>query len=486
MPPHFTEGSTEGFEGFGGNGGNGTWGDWGAFGGNGTTNGTMGDWGAFGGNGTGFGNNTFGGFGANGTFQNACSPDPWDLSCLMPPGAVVDFNDMGQGPKTRRIAVALAAAATVAVAFRLWSRKHINGKLLLEDWIITATIPLTILASTCCWWAVKYGAGRHWWNIPVEMTLASMTPEAKAFPYTWIWGHLYWIIALLVKVSIIRFYFRLSPSQNFHRACWASLAFVVSSGLALGIAAFVSCTPIKANWEIVDPLKVKCFDTTAFYRAQATIHVIGDLVVLVLPLPMLIRMDRPLVQKMHVLGVFLLGGFVAFCSVFRLVLISLSGVEKFAKDFMYYGAYVMIWTTLELNVGIIASCLPAMKHGLSHLFPSVFALRTGSSRSVPPSLPICTIGSDHKPDPGQTQNPHTHIEGMDQLDSDDEEDSYHRRHQNTDVEKGGSRFEIMRQKSESEEQIMKIEMRVMRSSMGSGSTGLDSPRRLEHEVPIQR
>jgi hypothetical protein len=74
---------------------------------------------------------------------------------------------------------------------------------------------------------------------------------------------------------------------------------------------------------------------------------------------------------------------------------------------------------------------------------------------------------------------------MDQLDSDDEEDTtYDRRSQQTDLERdGGLRVEVMRQKSESEEQIMKFEMRALRASTGSGSTG---SQRLEHDVPIHK
>lgn len=172
--------------------GNGTWGDWGDFGGNGTFNGTWGDWGDFGGNGTafngtfgGFGNSTFGngtafGFG-NGTYMTPCGgPDPLDFTCLYPRGVTgPNYNDAGLGPRITGTAVVMAVLATLAVAFRLWARSHINKRIQLEDWIITLTIPFTILASVCCWYGVRYGAGRHWWNIHPDTAFALW---AEKFP----------------------------------------------------------------------------------------------------------------------------------------------------------------------------------------------------------------------------------------------------------------------------------------------------------------
>jgi hypothetical protein len=138
------------------------------------------------------GNGTFSGFGGNGDFGNAtsgfgnatmggpCSANPFDLSCLIPEGVVVDYNDAGLGPRIRATAMVMAVVATLSVVFRLWSRKRFNGKLHMEDWIIASTIPLTWLASVSCWWGVRFGAGRHWWNVPPEMSIAAVTD--KSFP----------------------------------------------------------------------------------------------------------------------------------------------------------------------------------------------------------------------------------------------------------------------------------------------------------------
>jgi hypothetical protein len=52
-----------------------------------------------------------------------------------------------------------------------------------------------------------------------------------------------------------------------------------------------------------------------------------------------------------------------------------------------------LWSNLEVQIGIICSCLPTLKSSLTRIFPRVFA---SSSRGASSSGGILTIGGHHK------------------------------------------------------------------------------------------
>jgi hypothetical protein len=70
----------------------------------------------------------------------------------------------------------------------------------------------------------------------------------------------------------------------------------------------LQCTPISGawtNWE--GSVQAQCMDANALAWASAAVNIFFDFVILILPLPELMRLVMPWEQKMRILLVFGLG-----------------------------------------------------------------------------------------------------------------------------------------------------------------------------------
>jgi hypothetical protein len=100
-------------------------------------------------------------------------------------------------------------------------------------------------------------------------------------------------------------YRRVFPLPDFQRVCDIFLVFIVLWAVAGTIGAMLNCLPVERNW---DPLASRdCAERTDFWMAMGALHVVTDVFILVLPLPLLKTLPLPKVQKGILMAVFSLG-----------------------------------------------------------------------------------------------------------------------------------------------------------------------------------
>jgi hypothetical protein len=107
------------------------------------------------------------------------------------------------------------------------------------------------------------------------------------------------------------------------------------------------------------------------YVGPSAVNVITDVILLVLPIPYVWSLNAALAQRLILIGIFLLGTFVAVVSVVRLSIFI--GLDLASPDVTYNLSEVFIWSSVEINVGLICACLPSLRPavqwlGLSKLF----------------------------------------------------------------------------------------------------------------------
>jgi len=110
----------------------------------------------------------------------------------------------------------------------------------------------------------------------------------------------------LTKASIILLYLRLFVQKPFRIACWILLGFVSVYGLATELGSILQCDPIQRSWNKAIP--GKCINTTIFWYANAAFSILGDVIILVLPMPVIYQLKLQLNQKLSLMVVFALGG----------------------------------------------------------------------------------------------------------------------------------------------------------------------------------
>ena len=108
-----------------------------------------------------------------------------------------------------------------------------------------------------------------------------------------------------IKLSILLLYRRI-----FVTPVVKSITFVVGCILAAWLVAVVftqifSCTPVEGSWK---PTTARhCIDSIIFYEAVAISNVLLDFMLLLLPIPVVWKLNMSMRRKAQVCGIFLVG-----------------------------------------------------------------------------------------------------------------------------------------------------------------------------------
>ncbi|KAF9693650.1 hypothetical protein EKO04_008135 [Ascochyta lentis] len=285
-----------------------------------------------------------------------------------------------RGPAVRATSAATLVLCSVFVILRLTSRFFVVKKTGWDDYTMFAAWLLAFGASFSIIFGTTKGLGRHQDHIP-DPWLEPMQQSAYAFSV------LYNPALMATKTSILIFYLSLSKTQKIFR--WATIATLVVvnvGGLALTILNIVQCRPISAAWMSPVPATAHCTNIVTIYLSSAPLNIITDLAILFLPMPILTSMRLPRKQKIILVITFGFGIFVAIVDVVRIAYLqdaqratllaaqadrAESGTnQRNASDFSWYASLSFMWSTVEINLGIMCGCVPAMKPLVRRFLPS--------------------------------------------------------------------------------------------------------------------
>jgi hypothetical protein len=117
---------------------------------------------------------------------------------------------------------------------------------------------------------------------------------------------LYCPFLALAKFSLLFVYLKLSALRWWRICIFASMFLVVSYNIALMIPLIFACKPFMKTWD-VSILEGNCIDRTPVFMATAVMNMVTDILLLVLPIPMVIELQMPRVQKAGLICAFGVG-----------------------------------------------------------------------------------------------------------------------------------------------------------------------------------
>ena len=142
-----------------------------------------------------------------------------------------------------------------------------------------------------------------------------MAVDADDFPKTIFILIISWpITQTAIKISILLFYLQLFVTKQFSIAAYITMSVVCLWCIQQVLAALLICKPISYNWDFHNQTG-SCGNTTANCIAGAAVNVLTDLVILLLPMPIIWRLKIPTRSKLSLSFIFGLG----FLYVARLV-----------------------------------------------------------------------------------------------------------------------------------------------------------------------
>ena len=120
-----------------------------------------------------------------------------------------------------------------------------------------------------------------------------------------------WMISsTLLKFGILLFYWRLFPNKHFRWSIYAVAVFVSVCFVAGFVGFTLQCTPVRGFWRPLIPHT--CVDQYKLYIATATLGLIGDVILLIQPIPVVWRLNTTRQRRIGLCIVFLLGGLYVF------------------------------------------------------------------------------------------------------------------------------------------------------------------------------
>jgi hypothetical protein len=110
------------------------------------------------------------------------------------------------------------------------------------------------------------------------------------------------------KVSILLFYLRIFPSRNFKITSYTILGVVIISTVIVEFLTLFQCTPVSYNWEgWKESGSGKCTDPNSQTYASSSVNIALDFIILLLPIPWLLKLQVSLRYKLNVILMFSIG-----------------------------------------------------------------------------------------------------------------------------------------------------------------------------------
>ena len=111
---------------------------------------------------------------------------------------------------------------------------------------------------------------------------------------------------MCAKLAVILCYLRISPQRLFRLSLYITMAFVVGYHISFILALIFACDPVRKSWDATI-LTGHCINRSAVYLINGILNVVSDFIILLLPLPMIKKIQMPLRQKILVASFFSVG-----------------------------------------------------------------------------------------------------------------------------------------------------------------------------------
>ncbi|KAG5663569.1 hypothetical protein KAF25_001505 [Fusarium avenaceum] len=183
-----------------------------------------------------------------------------------------------------------------------------------------------------------------------------------------IFVEIFYVIGLvLVKAAVLCFFLRIFPDNKFRMVVKCTLAFNFLMGITFFVLIFFQTQPLSLFWEGWQKQQAHLVMSgiTKLTLPHAGLSLLVDVWMLVLPLTQLWGLGLKLRKKLGVIAMFSIGIFLTIVAAIRV-----SELVLFASsaDLTVLNAQkAIIWSSIEICVGIMVACMPHIHHLVRHI-----------------------------------------------------------------------------------------------------------------------
>ena len=202
-------------------------------------------------------------------------------------------------PRIIATAIISSSLVTVFIALRIYTRLRINRSIGWDDYAALFALPFNIVYGIVQIISTRLGAGLHTRDLSKDLVqqLTKMTFIGAAIYYPSLLGY---------KMSILFLYLRIFSVSKVYRCCIWLVMFITCGYIFSNFwTQMFMCQPIAKYWRPEIP--GHCISLTTIIYLFTSLNFITDLLIFVLPLPMIWRMHLSLKDKAAVSMIFILG-----------------------------------------------------------------------------------------------------------------------------------------------------------------------------------
>ncbi|KAL4802513.1 hypothetical protein BDV18DRAFT_166858 [Aspergillus unguis] len=262
-----------------------------------------------------------------------------------------------KGPKILAVLWGLTGFTMVVVAARMFIRVRMLRNFGPDDWLIAFSMIMGITYCAITTANVAIGYGKH------AYVLDASTVETASFLNSL--SFLFGIVSFSVpKLAVAAMLTRILNPNIYHRvAIWGLTGLgAVISGICI-IILFTMCDPPRALWKtsLILEGKATCRDTWilinyAIFTGAYSAFI--DLYLAVYPMTVLINLHMSLRKRVALCAALGLGAIASAMAVVKCT--QVKGLND-KNDYTYGTADLVLWTNVESDVVIIASCIPTLQ-----------------------------------------------------------------------------------------------------------------------------
>ncbi|KAM0421291.1 hypothetical protein ACHAPT_010819 [Fusarium lateritium] len=154
------------------------------------------------------------------------------------------------------------------------------------------------------------------------------------------------------KLSLLLSYLRFMAAGFWYKATVIVAVACTLFHFSFLMAQVNLCTPVRKQWD-ASVTGGSCIEGVPMYTAMASITMVFDVIVMLVPFPTLMKLQIPNRKKTVLLGLFAMGTFISVIQIVRIQTI------KSLSNLIDSGALIM-WSTVENNLGIIVASVPTL------------------------------------------------------------------------------------------------------------------------------
>ncbi|KAK4504020.1 hypothetical protein PRZ48_004935 [Zasmidium cellare] len=213
----------------------------------------------------------------------------------LPPGPLPTGD---RGPAINAVQWLMIILASSAVIMRFTARRMSAAGIWWDDWMILATLITSLGMYFLNLVAVQTGLGQHIWNVKDhgQNYLRSLFALEVLYPTA----------LALNKLGVLLMYQRLfGIERKLTIAVKVVAAIVIAWWIGVEVATLLQCQPIDKFWNYQK--EGHCLNIIALFEGSAIPNVIIDVIILLLPQPILWKLRMSMSNKIALCGIFLLG-----------------------------------------------------------------------------------------------------------------------------------------------------------------------------------